>query len=257
MRELEGEWIMKKEMRMISKDGTIYEFPVYTSSNDEEEEEDVEEDEEEEEEESEKKRSKEASEMGSNSEPPGYAAIDNDVVSLNYIKSNKNLLKNKAEIVCHEKVVRIPLKSGEILRIQGEHTLGGTKTLLSAKAKESELSDIPIVQDFVDSPYRLAPLKMQEFSKQLQELKDKGFIRPSHSPWGAPMLFVKKKDSSMRMCIDYRELNKFTVKNRYSLPRIEDLFDQLQGVRYFSKIDLRSGYHQLRVHEEDIPKTAF
>ncbi|GJT15721.1 hypothetical protein Tco_0874427 [Tanacetum coccineum] len=92
MRELEGEWIMKKEMRMISKDGTIYEFPVYTSSNDEEEEEDVEEDEEEEEEESEKKRSKEASEMGSNSEPPGYAAIDNDVVSLNYIKSNKNVI---------------------------------------------------------------------------------------------------------------------------------------------------------------------
>ncbi|GJW10157.1 reverse transcriptase domain-containing protein [Tanacetum coccineum] len=98
---------------------------------------------------------------------------------------------------------------------------------------------------------------MQELSEQLKELQDKGFIRPSHSPWGAPVLFVKKKDGSMRMCIDYRELNKLTVKNRYPLPRIDDLFDQLQGARYFSKIDLRSGYHQLRVHEDDIPKTAF
>ncbi|GKE39238.1 putative reverse transcriptase domain-containing protein, partial [Tanacetum coccineum] len=98
---------------------------------------------------------------------------------------------------------------------------------------------------------------MQELSSQLQELQDKGFIRPSHSPWGAPVLFVKKKDGSFRMCIDYRELNKLTVKNRYPLPRIDDLFDQLQGVRYFSKIDLRSGYHQLRLHEEDISKTDF
>ncbi|GJV01837.1 hypothetical protein Tco_1335406 [Tanacetum coccineum] len=90
---------------------------------------------------------------------------------------------------------------------------------------------------------------MQELSGQLQELQDKGFIRPSHSPWGAPVLFVKKKDGSFRMCIDYRELNKLTVINRYPLPRIDDLFDQLQGCRYFSKIDLRSGYHQLREHE--------
>nr|GEY76962.1 putative reverse transcriptase domain-containing protein [Tanacetum cinerariifolium] len=97
---------------------------------------------------------------------------------------------------------------------------------------------------------------MQELSEQLQELQDKGFIRPSHSPWGAPELFVKKKDGSMRMCIDYRELNKLIVKNRYPIPRIDDLFDQLQGARYFSKIDLRSGYHQLRVHEEDIPKLS-
>ncbi|KAD2804787.1 hypothetical protein E3N88_38164 [Mikania micrantha] len=98
---------------------------------------------------------------------------------------------------------------------------------------------------------------MQELSNQLQELLDKGFIRPSFSPWGAPVLFVKKKDGSFRMCIDYRELNKLTIKNRYPLPRIDDLFDQLQGAQYFSKIDLRSGYHQLRIQEEDIPKTAF
>ncbi|GJR48290.1 hypothetical protein Tco_1316393 [Tanacetum coccineum] len=89
------------------------------------------------------------------------------------------------------------------------------------------------------------------------ELQDKGFIRPSHSPWGAPVLFVKKKDRSFCMCIDYRELNKITIKNRYPLPRIDDLFDQLQGACYFSKIDLRSGYHQLRMHEDNIPNTAF
>ncbi|GKC37211.1 putative reverse transcriptase domain-containing protein [Tanacetum coccineum] len=98
---------------------------------------------------------------------------------------------------------------------------------------------------------------MKELPDQLQELSDKGFIRPSSSPWGALVLFVKKKDGSFRMCIDYRELNKLTVKNRYPLPRIDDLFDQLQGSSDYSKIDLRSGYHQLRVREEDIPKTAF
>ncbi|KAL4563303.1 hypothetical protein LXL04_027343 [Taraxacum kok-saghyz] len=98
---------------------------------------------------------------------------------------------------------------------------------------------------------------MQELSSQLQELLSKGFIRPSFSPWGAPVLFVKKKDGSFRMCIDYRELNKLTIKNRYPLPRIDDLFDQLLGSTHFSKIDLRSGYHQLSVQEEDIPKTAF
>ncbi|KAD7116747.1 hypothetical protein E3N88_04015 [Mikania micrantha] len=98
---------------------------------------------------------------------------------------------------------------------------------------------------------------MQELSNQLQELHYKGFIRPSYSPWGAPVLFVKKKDRSFRMCIDYRELNKLTIKNRYPFSRIDDLFDLLQGAQYFSKIDLRSGYHQLRVQDEDIPKTAF
>ncbi|GKC49665.1 putative reverse transcriptase domain-containing protein [Tanacetum coccineum] len=98
---------------------------------------------------------------------------------------------------------------------------------------------------------------MKELSEQLQELSVKGFIRPSSSPWGALVLFVKKKIGSFRMCIDYQELNKLTVKNRYPLPRINDLFDQLQGSNVYSKIDLRPGYHQLRVREEDIPKTAF
>ncbi|GKA82193.1 putative reverse transcriptase domain-containing protein [Tanacetum coccineum] len=155
------------------------------------------------------------------------------------------------------------------------------------KSKKKRLEDVPIVRDFSDvfpedlpglpptrqvefqidlvpgaapvarTPYRLAPSEMKELSEQLKELSDKGFIRPSSSPWGASILFVKKKDKSFRMCIDYRELNKLTVKNRYPLPRIDDLFDQLQGSSVYSKIDLRSGYHQLRVREEDIPKTAF
>ncbi|GJS55221.1 putative reverse transcriptase domain-containing protein [Tanacetum coccineum] len=155
------------------------------------------------------------------------------------------------------------------------------------KSERKQIGDVPIVRDFPEvfpedlpglpptrpvefqidlvpgaapvarAPYRLAPSEMKELSEQLQELSDKGFIRPSSSPWGAPVLFVKKKDGSFRMCIDYRELNKLTVKNRYPLPRIDDLFDQLQGSSIYSKIDLRSGYHQLRVREQDIPKTAF
>ncbi|GJW99110.1 putative reverse transcriptase domain-containing protein [Tanacetum coccineum] len=122
---------------------------------------------------------------------------------------------------------------------------------------EFQIDLIPSATPVARAPYRLAPSEMKELSEQLKELSDKGFIRPSSSPWGAPVLFVKKKDGSFRMCIDYRELNKLTVKNRYPLPRIDDLFDQLQGSSVYSKIDLRSGYHQLRVREEDIPKTAF
>ena len=107
------------------------------------------------------------------------------------------------------------------------------------------------------TPYRMAPVELKELKKQLQELQDKGFIRPSFSPWGAPVLFVKKSDGTMRLCIDYRQLNRVTIKNRYPLPRIDDLFDQLKGATVFSKVDLRSGYHQMRVKEEDVPKTAF
>ncbi|GJU52679.1 putative reverse transcriptase domain-containing protein [Tanacetum coccineum] len=126
-----------------------------------------------------------------------------------------------------------------------------------ARQVEFQIDLVPGAAPVARAPYRLAPAEMQELSTQLQELSDRGFIRPSSSPWGAPVLFVKKKDGSFRMCIDYRELNKLTVKNRYPLSRIDDLFDQLQGSRVYSKIDLRSGYHQLRVREEDIPKTAF
>ncbi|GJZ22189.1 putative reverse transcriptase domain-containing protein [Tanacetum coccineum] len=155
------------------------------------------------------------------------------------------------------------------------------------KSKEKQLEDVPAIHDFpkvfpkelpglppsrqvefqidlvpgaapvAHAPYRLAPSEMRELSVQLQELLEKGFIRLSSSFWGAPVLFVKKKDGSFRICIDYHELNKLIVKNRYPLPRIDDLFDQLQSLSVYSKIDLRSGYHQLRIKEEDIPITAF
>ncbi|GKE32914.1 putative reverse transcriptase domain-containing protein, partial [Tanacetum coccineum] len=122
---------------------------------------------------------------------------------------------------------------------------------------EFRIELVPGAAPVARAPFRLAPSKLKELLDQLKELLEKGFIRPSASPWGAPVLFVKKKDGSFRMCIDYRELNKLTIKNRYPLPRIDDLFDQLQGSNVYSKIDLRSGYHQLRIREEDIPIMAF
>ncbi|GJW29271.1 putative reverse transcriptase domain-containing protein [Tanacetum coccineum] len=145
------------------------------------------------------------------------------------------LSKNKAVIVCHEKVVEIPID-------EDEH----------------RISDIPMVRGFTDVfPEDLSGLPPQRQVEFCIDLVPGATPIANHSPWGAPVLFVKKKDGSFRMCIDYRELNKITIKNRYPLPRIDDLFDQLQGACYFSKIDLQSGYHQLCVHEDDIPKTAF
>ncbi|GJT15935.1 putative reverse transcriptase domain-containing protein [Tanacetum coccineum] len=141
------------------------------------------------------------------------------------------LSKYHARIIYDEKVVHIPIND-ETLIIRGA---------------------APVAR----APYKLAPSEMQELSNQLQELAGRGFIRPSTSPWGALVLFVKKKYGSFRMCIDYQELNKLTIKNHYPLPKINDLFDQLQGLSVYSKIDLRSGYHLLRVRDEDIPKNAF
>ena len=122
--------------------------------------------------------------------------------------------------------------------------------------------DLGIELHLVTSPIsmtqpRMAPVELQELRVQLQELLDKGFIRLSTSPWGAPVLFTKMKDKTLRLCIDYRKLNRVTIKNWYPLPRIADLFDQLREARVYSKIELRTGYHQLRVMETDIPKTAF
>ncbi|GJT74759.1 putative reverse transcriptase domain-containing protein [Tanacetum coccineum] len=192
------------------------------------------------------------------------------------------LAKHQAVIACAEKIVRIPWKNKTLSITPVRRYPRECDTIkhhfLQLKAQvqdfpevfpedlpglpptrqvEFQIDLVPGAAPVARAPYRLAPSELKELSEQLKELSDKGFIRPSSSPWGAPVLFVKKKDGSFRMCIDYRELNKLTVKNRYPLPRIDDLFDQLQGSSVYSKIDLRSGYHQLRVREEDISKTAF
>ncbi|KAL0554084.1 hypothetical protein IC582_007995 [Cucumis melo] len=188
-----------------------------------------------------------------------------------------------AGMVCIPKVISA-MKASKLL---SQGTWGILASVVDIREPEVSLSSEPVVREYPDvfpdellglppprevdfaielepgtapisrAPYRMAPAELKELKVQLQELLDKGFIRPSVSPWGAPVLFVKKKDGSMRLCIDYRELNKVTVKNRYPLPRIDDLFEQLQGATVFSKIDLRSGYHQLRIRDGDIPKTAF
>ncbi|KAA3474098.1 DNA/RNA polymerases superfamily protein [Gossypium australe] len=159
--------------------------------------------------------------------------------------------------------------------------------VIDTKVSEKKVESVPVVCEFLDvfpeellglplirefkfgielvpgttpisiAPYRMEPTELNELKSQLQELTDRGFARPSFSPWGAPVLFVKKKDGTMRMCIDYRQLNKVMIKNKYPLPRIDDLFDQLRGATVFSKIDLRSDYYQLRVKESDVPKTTF
>ncbi|GJQ95249.1 putative reverse transcriptase domain-containing protein [Tanacetum coccineum] len=193
------------------------------------------------------------------------------------------LTKYQAVIDCAKKIVRIPFGS-KILIFHGDESRNKRRTRLNNiscnktqkyllkgchvflahitiketgdKSKKKQLQDVPIVKNFPEVFPEDLP-EMKELADQLQELSDKGFIRPSSSTWGALVLFVKKKDGSLQMYIDYPELNKLTVKNRYPLPRIDDLFDQLQGSSVYSKIDLRSGYHQLRVREEDISKTAF
>jgi hypothetical protein len=120
-------------------------------------------------------------------------------------------------------------------------------------AIELQLGTAPISR----RPYKMTPKELAELNVQLNELLDKGYIRPSFSPWGCPALFVKKKDQSLSLCVDYRRLNVVTIKNKYPLPRIDILFDQLAGAKVFSKVDLRSGYHQIKIRPEDIPKIAF
>ncbi|KAL0539443.1 hypothetical protein IC582_023655 [Cucumis melo] len=188
-----------------------------------------------------------------------------------------------AGMVCIPKVI----SAMKAIKLLSQGTWGILASVVDIREPEVSLSSKPVVREYPDvfldelpglppprevdfaielepgtapiskAPYRMAPAELKELKVQLQELLDKGFIRPSVSPWGAPVLFVKKKDGSMRLCIDYRELNKVTVKNRYPLPRIDDLFDQLQGATVFSKIDLRLGYHQLRIRDGEIRKTAF
>nr|GEV80903.1 putative reverse transcriptase domain-containing protein [Tanacetum cinerariifolium] len=212
--------------------------------------------------------------------PFGHVSFD-AIIGMDWLSNYKT------KIICHEKVVRIPLLDSKVLRVLGERPKEKARLLMSTMASDKKQGEIVMVRDFLEvflddlsglppiqeikfqielipgatlvakSPYRLSPSKLEELLGQFKELQDKGFIRPSSSPWGAPVLFVKKKDGSFRMCISYRELNKLIVKNHYLLPRIDYLFDQLQGSQFFYKIDLRSGYHLLRVHEDDIPKTAF
>nr|GEZ21237.1 putative reverse transcriptase domain-containing protein [Tanacetum cinerariifolium] len=194
------------------------------------------------------------------------------------------LILHDAVIVCEKKEVHVPLKKRTLV-VKGDDCMSRLKVVSCMKVKKyvdhgsclfvaqvveketikRRLEDVPVICKFPDVFPEvlpgLPPPRQVEFEIELvpraAPVAHKGFIRPSSSSWGAPVLFVKKKDASFRMCIDYRELNKLTIKNRYPLPRVDDLFDQLQGLSVYSKIDLRFGYHQLRVREKHIPITAF
>ncbi|KAK2452132.1 hypothetical protein QL285_011125 [Trifolium repens] len=205
------------------------------------------------------------------------------------------LIFNRVHINCCEKVITFPKLEEESKLMSGKEVKesllehGELFVMFASLKIENEvgIKELPVVQEFPDvfpedvsdmppereveftidlvpgtspismAPYRMSASELSELKKQLEELLEKKFIRPSVSPWGAPVLLVKKKDGSMRLCIDYRRLNQVTIKNKYPLPRIDDLMDQLVGACVFSKIDLRSGYHQIRVKAEDIQKTAF
>ena len=215
-----------------------------------------------------------------------------DLKGLDVILGMDWLASNYASMDCFRKEVIFRRPSGLISAISARCLLqkgckGYLAHVVDTRNSEVRLEDVPVERDFLDvfpedlpglppereidfpidlvpgtapislPPYRMAPAELKDLKTQLQELVDKRFIRPSISLWGATVLFVKKKDDTWRLCIDYRQLNKVTIRNKYPLPRIDDLFDQLQGAKVFSKIDLRSGYHQLRIRESNIPKTAF
>jgi hypothetical protein len=192
-----------------------------------------------------------------------------------------------AHIDCEEKTVLIRKPGdGRITYQADKHThveIGIQLNLL----KEAKLEDISVVKEFMDvfpqelpgmppdreieftidlrpgtapisqAPYKMGPKELKELKEQLDELESKGFIQESISPWGSPVIFVDKRDGGRRMCGDFRNLNNVTIKNKYPLPRIKDLFDQVYGAGVFSKIDLRSGYHQIKIKPEDVPKTTF
>nr|ABB47143.2 retrotransposon protein, putative, Ty3-gypsy subclass [Oryza sativa Japonica Group] len=192
------------------------------------------------------------------------------------------LARHKGVIDCANRKVTLTSNDGRVVTV---HALSSES--LRSRLNQITLEEIPIVREYPDvfpddlpgmppkrdiefridlvpgttpihkRPYRMAANELAEVKRQVDDLLQKGYIRPSSSPWGAPVIFVEKKDHTQRMCVDYRALNDVTIKNKYPLPRIDDLFDQLKGATVFSKIDLRSGYHQLRIKEEDIPKTAF
>jgi hypothetical protein len=197
------------------------------------------------------------------------------------------LEENGTQIDCKENTVSLRCPGGGRIVYQSDRHAHIEVQLQLNTLKEAELKDIPVVNEFQDvfptelpgmppdreieftidlipgttpisqAPYKMGPKELVELKEQLDELEQKGFIQESISPWGTPVIFVDKRDGGRRMCGDYRNLNNVTIKNKYPLPRIQDLFDQVRGARVFSKIDLRSGYHQIKIKKEDVPKTAF
>jgi hypothetical protein len=200
------------------------------------------------------------------------------------------LSKYKVLIDCAKKSVKMTTPEGKEMEFIAEPVVTAKGVANCAKVNQldaSQGSEVPVVNEFPDvfpeelpdmpldrdiefviklkpgttpiykTPYRMATLELAELKEHIKELLEKGFIRPSSSRWGAPVIFILKKDGTQRLCVDYRALNKVTVKNKYLLPRIDDMLDQLRGACVFSKIDLRSGYHQLKTRECNIPKTAF
>jgi hypothetical protein len=198
--------------------------------------------------------------------------------------------KHKVLIDCAKKSVKLTTPDGKELEFIAEPVVTAKGIVNHARINQLDASlgsEVPVVNEFPNvfpeelpgtppdrdiefviklkpdtapiykTPFRMTTLKFAELKEHIMELLEKGFIHPSSSPWGAPVIFVPKKDGTQRLCVDYRALNEVTVKNKYPLPKIDDLFDQLRGACVFSKIDLWSGYHQLRVRECDIPKTAF
>jgi hypothetical protein len=192
-----------------------------------------------------------------------------------------------AHIDCEEKTVSIQKPGGGRITYQADkHTHVEIRIQLNS-LKEAKLEDIPVVNEFIDvfpqellgmppdreieftidlkpgtspisqAPYKMGPKELKELKERLDELESKEFIQESISPWGSPVIFVDKRDGGRRMCGDLRNLNDVTIKNKYPLPRIQDLFDQVHGVGVFSKIDLRFGYHQIKIKPEDVPKTVF
>ncbi|KAK1668048.1 hypothetical protein QYE76_056207 [Lolium multiflorum] len=197
------------------------------------------------------------------------------------------LTENGAVINCGDKTVSLRNSIGGQIVFQGDKYTQLEIGLELNSLKEVKIEDIPVVNEFQDvfpkelpgmppdreieftidlipgttpiaqPPYKMGPKELVELKAQIDELEQKGFIQESVSPWGTPVIFVDKRDGGRRMCGDYRNLNNVTIKNKYPLPRIQDLFDQVQGAGVFSKIDLRSGYHQIKIKKEDVPKTAF
>jgi hypothetical protein len=195
------------------------------------------------------------------------------------------LRKYDRVILCAKRAIRLTKEDGTI--VEFNKAIQAEEVSLLNKVQGTSLNEIRIAQEYADvipkdlmgkpvdrniefiiellprtppiskRSYRMPVNELVELKKQIAELQSKGYIHPSSSPWGAPVLFVEKKDGTQRMCVDYQSLNEITIKNKYPLQRIEDLFDQMKGASVFSKIDLRSGYHQLKIRESDIPKTAF